>query len=216
MRKDKLAEGSVYHVFTKSIAGYVIFNTQQEYNRMMECVKFYKMGKPVVSFSRFYEYTTEKQKVVSKALKGEEEIEILAYCLMPTHLHFILKQNKEKGISFFMKNLLSSHTRYFNKKHGRKGPLWESRFQNVLVKDDIQLLHLTRYIHLNPVTAHIVEDPEDWLHSSYKEYLDSVGVERVCKFEDLIDITPDEYRKFTIDQIGYQRELADIKNLVLD
>ncbi len=216
MRKDKLAVGSVYHVFTKSIAGYVIFNTKEEYDRLMECVRFYKMGKPLVSFSRFCEYSIAKQKVIAKSAIGEEEIEILAYCLMPTHLHFVIKQNKEKGISFFMKNLLTSHTRYFNKKHGRKGPLWESRFQNVLVNDDNQLLHLTRYVHLNPVTAHIVEDPEAWFHSSYKEYVGAIDNERVCKFEDLIELKPDQYREFVIDHIGYQRELADIKHLVLE
>ncbi len=78
---------------------------------------------------------------------------------MPTHIHLILKQLKEDGISAYMSKILNSYTCYFNRRTKRKGPLWESRFKRVEVTSDEQLLHLTRYIHLNPVTAHIVEEP---------------------------------------------------------
>ena len=70
-----------------------------------------------------------------------------------------------------MRRLLNSYTRYFNEKIKRKGPLWEGRFKKVLVNSDEQLLHLTRYVHLNPVSAGIVEKPEDWPCSSYREYI---------------------------------------------
>ena len=216
MRKEKLADGSMYHIFSKSIAGYVIFNDKEEYDRMLEGIRFYQMGKPLLSFARFCECTKEKQIIISKATQGEGQVEIIAYCLMPTHIHFILKQKKEEGISFFMKNLLNSHTRYFNKKHGRKGPLWEGRFKNVLVENDAQLMHLTRYVHLNPVTAHIIDDPESWEHSSYKEYMGKTNGKSICNYKDLIDITPNAYSEFVKDHIGYQRELANIKKLVLD
>ncbi len=216
MRKIKLAEGSIYHVFTKSIAGYVIFNNQEEYDRMLDSIKFYQMGKPLISFARFNESTKGKQNIVVEASKGEEQINIIAYCLMPTHIHFILEQKKEEGISNYMNNLLNSYTRYFNLKHGRKGTLWESRFKNVLVEDDIQLLHLTRYIHLNPVTAHIVDDPKDWGHSSYHEYIGTTGNKYICEFKNFIEITHEAYQKFTKDRIEYQRELANIKHLLVD
>lgn len=216
MRKIQLAEGSIYHVFTKSIAGYVIFNNKVEYDRMLETVKFYQLGKPLVSFARFNEGSKEKQNIVIEASKGEEQVNIIAYCLMPTHIHFMLEQKKEEGISNFMNNLLNSYTRYFNLKHGRKGPLWESRFKNVLVEDDTQLMHLTRYIHINPVTAHIIDDPKDWEHSSYREYIGTAYNHCICDFKDLIDMKHDIYQEFAKDRIGYQRELADIKHLLVD
>lgn len=216
MRKEKLAEGSIYHIFSKSIAGYIIFNDNNEYARMLEGMRFYQMGKPLLSFARFCECSKEKQYVMSKATQGENQVDIIAYCLMPTHIHFILKQKKEEGISFFMKNLLNSHTRYFNKKHGRKGPLWEGRFKNVLVDDDKQLIHLSRYIHLNPVTTHIIENPTEWKHSSYKEYLGIPNEKPICHFKDLINIGPEDYSEFVKDHIAYQRELALIKKLILD
>ena len=216
MRKEKLAEGSLYHIFSKSIAGYVIFNDKKEYDRMLEGIRFYQMGKPLLSFARFCECSKEKQAVISKAAEGEDQVEVIAYCLMPTHVHFILKQKKEEGISSFMNNLLNSYTRYFNKKHGRKGPLWESRFKNVLVENDVQLMHLTRYIHLNPVTARIIEEPQDWSHSSYHEYTGNLNGKSICEFKNLIDMNPETYSEFVIDRIGYQRELASIKVLLLE
>jgi putative transposase len=79
---------------------------------------------------------------------------------MPTHIHLVLRQLKDGGISKFMSNILNSYSRYFNIKHNRKGPLWEGRFRKVLVGSDEQLLHLTRYVHLNPVTACLVDKPK--------------------------------------------------------
>jgi putative transposase len=147
----------------------------------------------------------------------ERLVQIIAYCIMPTHLHLILKQLKENGISTFIGNVLNSYSRYFNTKYRRKGPLWEGKFKNVLVKTDEQLLHLTRYIHLNPSTAFLVDRPEEWLASSYQEYLLKVNnIERICKFEDVLEIEPSSYRKFIEDRISYQRELAVIKEMLLE
>ncbi|MCM8795996.1 MAG: transposase [Candidatus Omnitrophica bacterium] len=148
---------------------------------------------------------------------NDKRVEIIAYCIMPTHLHLILKQLKNNGISVFMGNILNSYSRYFNLKHKRKGPLWEGRFKNILVKNDEQLLHLTRYIHLNPVTASLVSNPEDWNASSYREYLQQVqAVEKICKYDDILEIDPVSYKKFVEDRISYQRDLAKIKNLIFE
>ena len=135
---------------------------------------------------------------------------------MPTHIHLLLKQLIDNGISRYMKNLLDSYSKYFNIKHKRKGPLWESRFKNVLVKTDEQLLHLTRYLHLNPVTAYLVNSPEDWDYSSYGQYLDSKIDYPFCDFSDVLKINPEEYEKFVNDRIDYQRSLAKIKELIIE
>ena len=113
-----------------------------------------------------------------------------------------------------MTKALLSYARYFNAKSKRKGPLWESRFNNVLIETDEQLVHLTRYIHLNPVTDHLVDKPEDWFYSSYKEYIGKVGDEdKICNFSDMLYIDPEKYKEFVNSQIGYQRELAEIKRI---
>lgn len=79
------------------------------------------------------------------------------------------------------------------------------------------MLHLTRYFHLNAATAKIVDKPELWPYSSYKEYIEPDKVaNKICDFDQILDIKPEEYKRFVNDQIGYQRELALIKHLLID
>jgi len=117
-----------------------------------------------------------------------------------------------------MGNVLNSYSRYFNTKHKRGSPLWKGKFKNVLVETDEQLLHLTRYIHLNPTSAGLVKKPEEWPYSSYLEYLGKIKkMDRICSYEDLMDISPSSsYKNFVESRISYQRELEKIKHLILE
>jgi hypothetical protein len=65
-----------------------------------------------------------------------------------------------------------SYTKAINRRYERCGSLFQGRFRAIEVDSDGYLLHLTRYIHLNPVKAGFVERPEDWEFSSYREYVD--------------------------------------------
>lgn len=221
MRKDPLEIGEVYHVFTRSIADFRIFNNENDFLRMQQIIKYYKVANDA-KFSDFLATTMVVKKGFNNAFaitsKDKEDlVQIIAYCLMPTHIHLILKQLAKNGIPKYMNDILNSYTRYFNTQHKRKGPLWESRFKNVLVRTDEQLFHLTRYLHLNPVTAKIVNNPENWAFSSYGEYLSKItDITAICQFDDILEIEPSSYRKFVCDRISYQRELAKIKKLILD
>ena len=140
----KLAEGYHYHIFTKSIAGFQIFMSKGEYFRMFNTVQYYQINKIPIPLSRFIRLSGVQKIGVNKTLlssQGDAKklVEIIAYCFMPTHIHFILKQSTEDGISNFMRLVLNSYTRYFNIKHKRKGPLWQGRFKNVLIESDEQL-----------------------------------------------------------------------------
>lgn len=220
-RKEPLATGESYHIFCRSIAEYQIFNTKTEFERITQLSKYYQIDNEM-RFSFFADLVWVKKNGFNKSIKlissdKDKLVQIIAYCLMPTHIHLVLKQLKDNGISDYMRKILDGYTRYFNLTHKRKGPLWESKFQNVLVSSDEQLVHLTRYVHLNPVTAHLVEKPEDWPFSSYKEYIGQIqDSQTFCQFSDIFDIKPANYRKFVNDQISYQRELAKIKNLIIE
>ncbi|MFH1460687.1 MAG: transposase [Candidatus Omnitrophota bacterium] len=210
-RRIELVNGKTYHIFTKSIAGFIIFNNDTEYERMLNLLKYCKGEEIGYCYSDFIKHINNEH-----LLKNNEQIiEIIAYCLMPTHIHFILRQNFDKGISLFMNRILNSYTKYFNSKIKRKGPLWESRFKNVNVDTDEQLWHLTRYVHLNPVTAGLLKKPESWKYSSYNEYLHKTK-EKICNYSDVLNITPVRYKKFVEFQVDYQKELAHIKHLLLD
>lgn len=210
--------GQIYHVFSRSIAKFVIFNNERELARITETIGYYQYEKPVTKLSRYLEIKDSSRRSKTDMFAGKDKIvEIIAYCIMPTHIHLVLKQLKENGISTFVGNVLNSYTKYFNTKHERKGPLWEARFKSVLVENDEYLLHLTRYVHLNPVTAELVNAPEDWKASSYDEYIsEKPSNGRICKYDHILNTKPDLYRQFVEDRISYQRELAKIKSLMLD
>ncbi|MDP8230467.1 MAG: transposase [Candidatus Gorgyraea atricola] len=211
MSNSVIATGQIYHTYNRSIAGYKIFNSDSEYKRIEELIQYYQVEQPV-GFSKFKE--RNKGDLIKKTPNKRQLVEVVCYSPMPTHIHLTLKQLIDKGISKFMNNILSSYSHYFNIKHNRKGPLWEGRFKKVLVETDEQLLHLTRYIHLNPVTDYLINKPEKWKYSSYKEYI--AGKESICSYKDVLDVTPETYKKFTEDQISYQRELKKVKHLMFD
>ncbi len=213
MRKHPLSNGYIYHIFTKSIAGYKVFRTAKDYKRMVELFKYYRLKKPPTKFSLFIEIK-EKGGFIEKFINKEEHIvEIYAYCLMPTHIHLVVKQIEDNGILEFMKKVLDSYTRYFNLKNKRKGPLWQSRFKSVIVGSDEQLLHLTRYLHLNPTSDGLVERPEEWKYSSYVEYI-GLSKEKICRADALKDISTEKYREFVEERKDYQKTLSMIKEVL--
>ncbi len=215
MRKEPLVNGALYHIFTKSISGHKIFRSKNDYTRMKNLLWFYKKEKIPTRFSIF-QRMKNKEEFYERYLNDKNDlVEIIAYCLMPTHLHILLRQLRDSGISIYMSNVLNSYTRYFNNKNKRKGPLWQSRFKSVMVKTDEQILHLTRYIHLNPVADGLVDKPEEWLFSSYREYIGAED-EQICNFSKYINVGREEYAEFVKSRIDYQRILSELKVLILE
>ena len=219
-RKVPLVSGECYHVFTRSISKLVVFSADYEYRRMLNLFKFYQVKDATSRFSLLEKNPFPDQKCVDRLLFGKNQeklVDVLAYCLMPTHIHLVLKQLVDNGISVFVGNVLNSYTRYFNLRHERRGPLWEGKFKNVLVKTDEQLSHLVRYVHLNPAVAGIVKDPEEWAYSSYRDYLEGgKNIQTISSFDKVLEVDSKNYRRFVMDQLSYQKELAVIKSLLLD
>ncbi|UBF27204.1 transposase [Kovacikia minuta CCNUW1] len=98
-----------------------------------------------------------------------ESVEILAYCLMPNHYH-LLVYLKAGNLSEPMKSLSLAYTKGMNARYERVGALFQGRFCSIQVEQEAYLLHLVRYIHLNPVKGGLVKHPGEWEFSSYREY----------------------------------------------
>ena len=98
-------------------------------------------------------------------------VDIVAYCLMPNHYHLLVYLQTD-NFSNLMQAFSLSYTKAMNKRYQRVGSLFQGRFQAIHVDQEEYLLHLTRYIHLNPVHAKFVEKAEDWEFSSYQDYID--------------------------------------------
>jgi putative transposase len=94
---------------------------------------------------------------------------IAAYVLMPNHFHLLL-QPLTDGVSAAMQRFSISYTKAINKRHGRVGTLFQGAFRAKPVDEEIYLVHLSRYLHLNPIRARIETHPRDWEFSSYREY----------------------------------------------
>ncbi len=216
-RKVSLETGKVYHIFSKSIAGFKIFRNDSEYARMKSLVKYYNIANPPWKFALFLEIKNKDKVYNLLGIEKDKLVNIISYCFMPTHIHLVLKGLKSQAISTFMRKILNSYAKFFNNKTKRKGPLWQSRFKNILVETDEQLIHLTRYIHLNPTTAYLADKPEDWKFSSYREFLNNIeDKEKICNFSDTLDTNPKNYKNFVNSQIDYQKELSRLKKLWIE
>lgn len=84
--------------------------------------------------------------------KRQPFISIVSYCLMNNHFHLLIRQLRDYGVSKIMQKILNGYTKYFNARYKRTGRLFESAFKSVLVSSSEQLLHVSRYIHLNPIS----------------------------------------------------------------
>ena len=125
-----------------------------------------------MKFSYFQQLKpNDKLNLLNQFSTNQLLINIHAYVIMTDHFHFLIQQSKKNGIRTFMQKLLNSYSHFYNILNKRMGPLFEGNFRAILIEHDNYLIHLARYIHLNPVTAYIVKDPANYPHSSYNIYL---------------------------------------------
>lgn len=211
-RKVPLVTGCYYHVFNKSIAGYEIFRFNEEYGRFLETLRFYKTALAGACYSD----ALKNNNVRDPAIHGKARVQLIAYCVMPTHFHFLISQMTEGGVQDFMRFMQGSYSVYFNAKTKRRGPLWTGRFGARLINKDEDLLSMTRYIHLNPVSAGLVAHPENWKFSSYHEYTGECVSEALCDAKKKTSLSPEQYKKFVCDHGDYQRSLQVIKAHLMD
>jgi putative transposase len=108
--------------------------------------------------------------LIGEAKTLEAFVEIVAYCLMPNHYHILLCPHDD-DLSRRMQRFSISYTKAINKRYERVGTLFQGQLKAVHVDRDEYLLHWSRYIHLNPVAAALVQRPEEWEFSSYREYV---------------------------------------------
>lgn len=214
MKREKLAEGEIFHLCNKSIANFGIFKDIDNGFRFLHILEYYNDLSVTLSFSDFLNIN---RKYLYKNLLIQKEkpyVKFLAYCIMPDHYHLLVKIFSAK-ITNYVSKIENSFSRYFNLKFERKGPLWQSRFRSVRIKTNEQLLHVHRYIHLNPTTAGLVDKPEKWLLSSYRDFIEETEFLKK-EIREISIFTPKLYKKFVEDQKEYQIKLKQIKSLLLE
>jgi len=158
----------------------------------------------------------EKYLSLLKKYSDKWDMPILAYCLMSNHVHLLIRENVEGGTSLYMRRLLTSYSRYFNVRRDRVGSLFIHPFRAVLIDGDEQLLHVSRYIHLNPYVARIVRGVHGYEWSSLGEYT-SGSLKRTCHQAFINSImSASKYQSFVEDEADYARSIADAEHLLID
>lgn len=170
------AENGYYHIYNRGVEKRIIFCDSQDYKVFLSYLKEYLQPPPPVE--KRTEVIGNLSFIAPKRPLNNynQEIELLSFCLIPNHFHLLIKQKSSRSVEFFMRSLLTRYVSYFNKRHKRVGVLFQGPYKAILIRNENYLLHLSRYIHLNP-KKHL-DVKESPLHSTYSSYGDYLGLRK--------------------------------------
>lgn len=216
-----LVSNEIYHVFNRSIAGANIFaqNQKVNLNKALEIVNYYRFPQKL-RLSKFKTLPVQLKKRYLDALGSTTPlVEIYVFAFMPNHYHLLLKQIKDKGIVTFISNFQNSFAKVFNLKNNRNGALFQNAFKAKRIQTEEQFIHVSRYIHLNPVTAFMIEFDKlaSFAWTSFPAYSTNEQIPFINS-DFLLKMfgSKEKYAKFVADQVDYQRKLAHIKDLIIE
>lgn len=203
--------GEFYHLYNRGLEKRDIFTQSRDYSHFIQTFLYYQIQNPKPKFSTF------RRNKIFPVDHSKKIVEIIGYCLMPNHFHLLVKQLKEGGISEFMRRFILSYIKFRNLKYNHQGPLFNGSFKAVLIESDEQLIHTSRYIHLNPLVSLLVKDLDLYPWSSYEEYIGLNSNNQVSKDEVLNFFkSPQDYQKFVLDQADYGRTLELLKHKIIE
>lgn len=160
------ARGNMYHVYNRGNNYQDVFLDHFDYSTFLNRLSEYIQGNESGRRKRF----------------ARGSFSVICYCLMPNHFHLVIKQNTEISLDKLMLSLMTSYAKYFNKKHGRMGHLFQDQYKIKNVFGDEYFKWLFRYVHKNPVKAGLVNQVNDYSWSSYHEYI-NLTKSGMCDFE---------------------------------
>ena len=212
-RKNSLktyVEDGYYHLYNRGVEKRDIFLDDRDYKVFLHFLKQYLC--PLAPKGTFFSLTgaTPVRPRPIKTIHGE--IDLIAFCLMPNHFHLLVKQKTKDGITKLMNRIGTNYAMFFNKRYERVGPLFQGVYKAVLVESDEQLLHLSRYIHLNPLEVEnrnfktLIEYP----YSSYGDYLGNRKTDWI-KTGEILSNFRSMKRTGSVDYLSYQSFVENYK-----
>lgn len=204
MRNIKFSTGEYYHIYNRGVEKRKIFLDESDYFRFLVGVKEFS------EYIKFESKPCEKNCAMKPIGSENSNIIVVCYCLMPNHFHFIIQQLRDGGITDFMHRLSTGYAMYFNRKYDRTGVLFQGVFKAKHIAEDSYILHLSRYIHQNPleISGEDIDNKssrgfiETYKWSSLRSYLDR---NKPCVFKLNREIilgqfkNINEYRDFVLD-----------------
>lgn len=194
-------ENSYYHIYNRGIEKRIIFLDESDCVMFLFYLKLYLQPK----LELIQEISIKPNRKLRFLLSNlSEEVTLISYSLMPNHIHLLVKQTTIDGITKLMRRLTTAYVMYFNRKYDRVGPLFQNKYKACIIDSDEYLLHLSRYIHLNPVNLNTIID-----FTNYSSYANFIGKRRsswlnpndvLQHFSTNPDTVPQyEYKKFVED-----------------
>lgn len=188
------AANQYYHVYSRGVAKQVVFKDAQDFATFLGLLKRYLSLEPAQQPSHgYYPHFGSRLK-------------LLAYCLMPNHVHMLIYQYDQTAMTELMRCLMTSYGMYFNRKYKRVGPVFQSNYRASLIDRDNYLDHISRYIHLNP---------QEWAaypYSSLKYYTGEARAEWLTP-NMILEMFPtkEQYLEFLKDYEDYKETLDDLQ-----
>lgn len=219
-RTQVLATGEIYHVYNRSVGKEEILRGLGQLHRILNIVDFYRYPQQF-RYSRFRLLPKDIRQTYEENFRQKDPlVNIYAFAFMPNHFHFLLRQNTDGGVKDFVKKLQTSFSKFFNLKTGRTGNLFQSSFKGRRIVTDADLLHISRYIHLNPVTSFLIDykDLNRYPWTSFPFYAHPAAKHAIVNTGKVLSNfkARDQYLQFVADQVDYQRTLEVIKYLIID
>ena len=235
-REAQFVKGEIYHIILRGIDDNLIFKDQDDYYRGIFSIYEFNTTRPVtIQYRRKVRAKIKKELdrgPSSIADERDKVVEVLAFCLMPNHIHLLLKQLKDNGITRFMSKVGTGYGGYFNRKNNRKGYVFQNRFLAVHVKNEDQLKNVFVYIHTNPASLiepnwkergiknpkKAVEFLKNYKWSSYQDYIGKKNFPSVTDRNFILKTMNTEKgcKKFIEYWLRYKGEIREFSNLALE
>jgi len=218
-RSEPLITGNTYHLFNKMIDQKRVFQSNSYSQDFYDRLIYYRSINSTRSYSDLSKLHKDNQENIYTQMfkESDYQVRILAYCFMPNHYHLLIQQLKDDGISNYISKTTNSFTRYYNLKNQRRGQVFLKDFKAVLVRSDEQLIHNSRYIHLNPYSSGLVTTPDELIKYRWSSFASYLGVrkDKLVQNQQVMSFfsSVKEYQDFVFDQAEYQKELEEFKHI---
>ncbi|MEK7071782.1 MAG: transposase, partial [Patescibacteria group bacterium] len=232
-KRPQLVNGEIYHVVIRGVGDSLLFKDKNDYYRGIFSLYEFNTTSPIEIRKQ-----REKRKITKasgdriSADTRELLVEIWAFWFMPNHIHLLVKQIKDRGITQFMRKLGVGYAAYFNKKYNRMGHLFQGRFRAVHIKDDKQLITVFVYIHTNGISLiepswkekgiknpnKVIEFLENYKWSSYPDYIDKKNFPSVTERKFLLKMMGGKNgcKEIIDDWVKYKKTLKGFDEVILE
>jgi putative transposase len=137
-------DNAIYHIMTRGNQKQRTFLDNKDYEKYIEILKHYK---------------------------HKFRFKLFGYCLMPNHVHLIIKIKQGRNLQKVTQGLCQTYTIWFNRKYDKVGHVWQGRYKSMLIQNNNYLIDCIEYVELNPVRAELTKKPASYLWSSYSSRL---------------------------------------------